>query len=95
MKNIASQSEFFQALQQLKHVGQKGEISAVDKATLVGPRPPLELLYIPANERRSFQLVYQIPADETRRRVTYLAVTAGASKVLELPALGEKHNSTP
>lgn len=87
--NVSRQPEFFQSLEQLKHAGEQGEITGADDASLAGPHPPLAQLFIPPGERRSFQLVYAIPASETRPRIAYASVTEGGSKVLSLPKLND------
>ncbi len=87
VQNIGKQQEFFQTVEQLKHVDEKGAASPLDKATYSGVRRPLELIYIPSGEQRSFQLAYQVPAPETKPRLAYTSATKGASKMLDLPAI--------
>jgi hypothetical protein len=86
VRNIGAKQEFFQPKEQLKYVPDAGGQVAPDPATFKGPHPPTDLIYIPNGERRSFQLVYRVPANPTRARVRYASVTQGASKVLDLGA---------
>ena len=90
VKNLNKQQEFFQPKEQLKYTDAHGGMSGWDEATLAGLHPPSEQMYIPAGDRRAFQIAYQIGADETRPRVAYSAVTEGASKVMTLPPLAAK-----
>ena len=85
--NVTAKPESFQTVDQLQHVGADGKASSADDATFQGPHPPLKLIYLPGGEKRSFQLAYLIPNDETKTRLTYAAVTEGGSKTLDLPAL--------
>jgi len=85
--NISRQPEFFQCMEQLKHVAESGEFSGPDDVSLSGPHPPAAQLFIPNGEKRSFQMVYAIPAAETRPRIGYASPTEGGSKVLTLPVL--------
>jgi hypothetical protein len=84
VQNLSKTQEFFQPKDQLKYVPDTGGQVAFDPATLKGTHPPTDLIYIPAGERRSFQVAYRVPAKQTNPRVMYAAVTQGASKVLDL-----------
>jgi hypothetical protein len=95
VKNLGKQQEFFQPKEQLKYTDAHGGMSGWDEATLGGLYPPTEQMYIPAGDRRAFQIAYQIGADETRPRVAYSAVTEGASKVMTLPPLEARVAVTP
>ena len=88
VKNLSPQQEFFQTLEQLKHLDERGVATTADKVTFAGPRHPLELTYMPSGEQRLFQLVFQIAAAETKPRLAYASVTQGGSKALELSPLG-------
>lgn len=88
VKNIGKQQEFFQPKAQIKFVTAAGPQVAYDAASYAGPHPPAEPMYIPAGERRRFELAYRVAARESRPRLAYAAVSAGASKVIALPPLG-------
>ena len=95
VNNIGKQQEFFQTKEQLKYVSELGAQVQMDAATVEGPRRPSDLIYVPAGERRTFQVAYRIASTETRPRLAYAAVTEGASKVLVLqplsgPAVAQK-----
>ena len=87
VKNLSPQQEFYQTIEQLKHLDERGVALAVDKVTFKGPRRPLELIYIPSGEQRTFQLVFQVAAGETKPRLAYASVTQGGSKALDLPVI--------
>ena len=87
VKNTGKQQEFFQTVEQLKHVDEKGASSPIDKVSYSGLRRPLEQIYIPGGEQRTFQLAYQIPVNETKPRLAYASVTKGGSKMLDLPVI--------
>jgi Mg-chelatase subunit ChlD len=87
VKNNGKKQEFFQAKEQLKYAAESGEQSDPDDLTFAGVHRPPELIYIPVGEVRSFQLVYRIPASETRPRLAYAAVTEGGAAVLTLKPL--------
>ncbi|MCU1274880.1 MAG: von Willebrand factor type domain protein, partial [Bryobacterales bacterium] len=81
------QQEFYQTNDQLKHVDEKGASTAIDKATFTGLRRPIDFIYIPSGEQRTFELAYLVPATETKPRLAYASVTKGGSKVLVLPEI--------
>ncbi|MDB5300205.1 MAG: Prenyltransferase and squalene oxidase repeat protein, partial [Phycisphaerales bacterium] len=88
VKNLGGQhQEFFQPREQLKYATEAGQQLKMDDATLKGPQPPAEAVYIPAGDRRTFQVAYQIPAEDSRPRLSYASVTEGMSKVLPLQPL--------
>ena len=95
VKNLGKQQEFFQTVEQLKHVDEKGAISPIDKAGYSGLRRPLEQIYIPSGEQRTFQLVYQIPVSEAKPRLAYASVTRGGSKMLDLPVIDALPGANP
>lgn len=84
VKNNGSQQEFFQTRDQLKYVTEAGQQIVFDRASLLGVHPPSDLVYVPPGERRSFDLAYRIPASDSRPRLSYAAVSEGASKVADL-----------
>jgi len=90
VNNVGRQFEFFQSIEQLKHVDEKGAFSDADNLTYKGPHPPLAQLLIPPGERRAFQMVFAIPDSETRPRLGYASVSAGGGKVLMLPKIEAK-----
>jgi hypothetical protein len=77
----------FQPKGQLKYASESGEQLEYSDATVGGLRPATELVRIPPRERRSFQLVYAIPAADTRPRLAYAAITEGAASVMTLPPI--------
>lgn len=90
VKNNGKKQEFFQPKEQLKYVNAAGEQLQYDDASLTGPTPPAEQMYVPPGESRAFQVAYGVGAGENSPRLAYSAVTEGASKVLTLPPLGNQ-----
>jgi len=95
VRSIGKTQEFFQPRRQLKYTSESGEQTEADDATLQGPRAPSELIYIPAGDRRTFQMAYRIGTDQSRPRLAYAAVTEGASKVLTLKPLTRAVTQAP
>lgn len=83
--NGGRNGEFFQTAQQLKYASETGEQFAMSPATFQGPRRPTELVWIPPNERRTFQAAFEIPAGETRPRLAFTGVSK--AQVLNLQPL--------
>ncbi|MEO6434299.1 MAG: VWA domain-containing protein, partial [Tepidisphaeraceae bacterium] len=75
VNNRGKDGETFQTAEQLKVVDAAGAQSALDPATYAGAHRPAEQVFIPAGERRSFQVAYQLDATETRPRLAYAGVS--------------------
>jgi hypothetical protein len=82
VNNVGRQGEFFQTTEQLKCATSDGAQLEVDPATFNGKYRPTELVFIPAGERRTFQVAYRIPAAETKPRLAYGGISL--AKVLDL-----------
>jgi hypothetical protein len=85
VQNRGKTGEFFQTAEQLKVAATDGNGVAPHPATYAGVRRPAERVWVPAGERRSFQVVYAFPAAEARPRLAYSGVSL--AKVLDLPPL--------
>jgi Mg-chelatase subunit ChlD len=85
VENGGRQGEFFQTLQQLKYAAEDGEEIEIDGSTSRGARAPADLLWIPAGERRAFQVAFRIGERETKPRLAYAGVSLAS--VLELKPL--------
>jgi hypothetical protein len=85
VENRGQKGEFFQTAEQMKYTDAAGQQSAMDQASSAGPYPPAPLLWIPANERRSFQAVYQIAEAEVAPRLAYSGVSK--AEMVALPKL--------
>lgn len=79
----ASGGEYFQSRKQLQYVTESGRQLAPHAATWAGPKRPLENVWVPAGERRSFQLVFEIPEGEKKPRVAFAGYTK--AEILTLP----------
>lgn len=73
--NTSNKGDFIQTRDQFAYVLQNGNQIKIDELTLSGPYAPAELVRIPPGERRTFQLVYRIPAGETMARLAYRGYT--------------------
>jgi hypothetical protein len=80
--NQGEKSELFQTRPQLKHTAEDGTQSEMHEVTFRGKHPPSELVLIPPKQRRSFQVVYETNAEETRPRLAYAGVSR--AEVVEL-----------
>jgi Mg-chelatase subunit ChlD len=85
VENAGQKGEFFQTPQQLKAAGADGKPVEIAAAAAKGPRPPMALLWVPIAARRSFQVVYALPAAETKPRLLYAGLTL--QKTIDLPPL--------
>ncbi|HEX8524742.1 MAG TPA: DUF4352 domain-containing protein [Tepidisphaeraceae bacterium] len=85
VNNRGKDGEFFQTVEQLKLADASGGKLDPDPATQRGVHRPETLVWIPAGERRSFQVAYQMPTTETRPRLAYTGVSK--AEVIELAAL--------
>jgi hypothetical protein len=83
VSNVGRQGELFQTKPQLKCATSDGAQLEVDPATFEGKYRPTELVFIPAGERRTFQVAYSIPAGETRPRLAYGGISLAKSLDLQ------------
>ena len=60
VENTSGGGEYFQPVEQLQLVDAESGLSACDEATWRGPRRPPASLYVPAGERRRFELVFRV-----------------------------------
>src|SRR6185503_4877630 len=77
--------QFFQTAQQLKYAAETGEQLQLSPLTFQGTRRPAELIWIPPNERRTFQAVFEVGAGEKRPRLAFTGVSK--AEVLTLKPL--------
>jgi hypothetical protein len=80
--NGGKKGEFFQTREQIKYVASDGKQSALDEATFRALRRPEAPVWIPAGERRTFQVAYRIAAGEKRPRLAYSGISL--ARVVEL-----------
>jgi hypothetical protein len=80
--------EMFQTAEQLRYATEKGVQLSLHEVSYRGPNPPAKLHLVPTGERRSFQVVFAIPAADRRPRLAYRGVTKAAT--VELRPLEEK-----
>ena len=73
--NAGKTGEIFQTAEQLKYVSASGEFLAADDATWSGIYRPSQRLWIPAGERRTFQVAFRVPAGELKPRLGYQGVS--------------------
>lgn len=71
VRNSGEKPEFFQTLRQLQHVGARGRQSPPHPATFEGVFRPVENVWLPDGERRSFQVAYLVNRDEEQPRLAY------------------------
>jgi hypothetical protein len=67
--------EMFQTSEQLRYASEKGQQFSMHDATWKGPYAPEKLHLVPTGERRSFQVVFAIPAADRKPRLSYRGVT--------------------
>jgi len=87
VQNVARSGEFFQTQADLKYTCENGETVEIAPGTYEAVHRPAPVLWIPAGERRRFQIACCVPAKERRPRLTYSGGTPG--KTVELPELPE------
>ena len=80
--NTGKDGEYFQPHEQLKFLTAKGEQQPMDPLAADGPRAAADPLWIPNDERRSFQAVYRIASDEPAFRLAYSGITKGGTITL-------------
>ena len=70
--------EMFQTADQLHYATEKGAQLPLHEASYNGLNPPEKLHLVPTGERRTFQVVFAIPATDKRPRLAYRGVTKAA-----------------
>ena len=85
VKNAGKSGEFFQAPEQLKYAAADGSQRPPDAVSERGPRRPGALVWIPAGEERSFQVVFRIAAAERAPRLAYAGVSK--AEIIGLPPI--------
>ncbi|MGN6728191.1 MAG: hypothetical protein ACTHLZ_19910, partial [Tepidisphaeraceae bacterium] len=72
--NRGQRGEFFQTADQLKYLSGQAQ-RGFDEVTALGPHPSPAVLWVPPAERRSFELVFRVPAQEADLRLAYNGVS--------------------
>ena len=93
VENTGAKGEIFQTRSQLKHAAEGGSLSTFDPASYQGLRPPMDLLWVPAGQRRAFQVAYRIPSSERKPRLAYSGVSL--AKLVPLDAVEPAVATTP
>jgi Mg-chelatase subunit ChlD len=75
VRNGGSKGEFFQTREQLKYAAEDGSQLPLSPATFAGPYRPTDLVWIPAGERRSFQVVFETKSGDKRPRLAFTGVS--------------------
>ncbi|MEN8148908.1 MAG: VWA domain-containing protein [Planctomycetota bacterium] len=83
VSNTGEKGETFRPFAQLACVDEKGTEHAVAPASAAAVHPPMELLWIPRGERRSFEVWFAIPESVRTPRLSYRGVSL--AEILELP----------
>ena len=88
VRNVGERPEWFQTANQLRYVDARGRQHAPHALTFEGPRRSTSPhVWVPDGEQRSFQVVYQIDADERAPRVAFRGFTL--AETVELPAIAD------
>jgi hypothetical protein len=74
--NSAKGGDFFQTKAQLKYATETGESVAMDQASARSEHPGTDIVWVPGGERRSFQVVYQVPQKDRRPRLLFTGATS-------------------
>lgn len=82
VRNSGGKGEWFQTVEQLRYAAEDGGQLPVQDVTFKGPRRPYEHVWIPAGETRAFQVVFEIPASETKPRLAYAGVSKAETLTL-------------
>jgi hypothetical protein len=82
VQNRGQAAETFQTKDQLRYMAADVQQEAAP-VTWTGPRPAAELLLIPPGERRSFQIVFNVPAADAAPKLGYNGISK--AEVVELP----------
>jgi len=93
VQNTGERGETFRPLAQLAYVDTKGTEHAVASASAAAVHPPMELLWIPNGERRSFEVWFAVPEGEQKPRLSYRGVSL--AKILDLPPVAGAPAETP
>ncbi|MBI2898775.1 MAG: hypothetical protein HYY17_01180 [Planctomycetes bacterium] len=92
VKNGGEAGEFFQTARQLRYATEKGGQIGLHRLSYAGPRPAAEIAWVPPGGRRTFQVVFEIPASERKLRLSYSGVSK--AEILELKPI-EGGGETP
>ncbi len=87
VSNAGDKPEFFQTSEQLQYVDARGRQSRPHRATFEGIYRPVENVWVPNGEKRSFQLAYLIDHNETQLRLSYRGFSL--AEIVELAELEE------
>ncbi|HEY0009733.1 MAG TPA: hypothetical protein VGB55_13475, partial [Tepidisphaeraceae bacterium] len=86
VQNRGEAGETFQTRDQIRHMAADVQNECLP-ITWSGPRAATELLFIPPGERRSFQMVFAVPASESATKLGYNGISKG--EILDLPAVAK------
>jgi outer membrane protein OmpA-like peptidoglycan-associated protein len=75
IRNQGEKPEFFQTMEQLRHVDARGRKAPPHPATYEGRYRPVEHVWIPDAEQRTFQLAYLIDENDDKSHFSYRGYT--------------------
>lgn len=75
VENRGKKTEIFQVPAQLKYTTERGAQLAWHAATKALPHAGTDQVSIPSGQRRTFQIVFEIPATEKKHRLAYFGVS--------------------
>jgi hypothetical protein len=79
VRNYGGKPEFFQTAQQLRHVDARGRQAPPHPATYEGRYRPVEHVWVPDGEQRTFQLAYLIDGTDEKPGLAYRGFTVAQS----------------
>ena len=85
--STGNKGEFFRTEDQLHYVREDGAQIELDELTYEGIRRPTEIVWIPKDQRRTFQVVFSIPETETKPHLAYRGYSL--AKVVELAPIAK------
>ncbi len=88
VRAFGDKPDFFQTREQLRYVDGRGRQHPPHPATFKGIHRPVENVWVPNGEQRSFQLAYLIDRAETRPRLAYRGFTM--AEIVELARVDEE-----
>ncbi len=91
--NTGRGGEFFRPHEQMLYADADGGEVPIHRHAGLGPRRPMELLWIPPGQRRAFQALYRIGAAERQGRLIYNGVSL--ADVFDLGPLPPPANPVP
>ncbi|HEY0008634.1 MAG TPA: VWA domain-containing protein, partial [Tepidisphaeraceae bacterium] len=96
VRNRSDTGETFQIKEQLKFLESEKNQIPPDDATYAGVYRPTELMYIPSDEQRRFEVAYQLPLEQLNPRLAYNGVTKAEVvdlvRIAPTAAKDNKHN---